>query len=85
MSISGSAIPAGDRSGNFHSDALHIVERFTRTEPDLLTYEATLDDPKVFTRPFTIRMPLYRHREPNFQLLEYECNAYLEDAAKENQ
>jgi hypothetical protein len=73
-----------DRSGNFHSDALHIVERITRTEPDLLTYEATLDDANVFTRPWTIRMLLYRHREPDFKLLEYECNAYLEDAAKES-
>lgn len=73
-----------DRSGNFHSDALHIVERITRTDSDLLTYQATLEDPQVFTRPWTIRMLLYRHREPNLQLLEYECNAYLEDAAKEN-
>ncbi len=73
-----------DRSGNFHSGALHIVERITRTEPDLLTYQATLDDAQVYTRPWTIRMLLYRHKEPNFKLLEYECNAYLEDAAKEN-
>jgi hypothetical protein len=72
-----------DRSGNFHSDALHIVERITRTEPDILTYEATLDDPQVYTRPWTIRMLMYRHKEPNATLLEYECNAYLEDAAKE--
>jgi hypothetical protein len=72
-----------DRSGNFHSDALHIVERITRTEPDILRYEATLDDPQVYTRPWTIRMLLYRHKEPNATLLEYECNAYLEDAAKE--
>jgi hypothetical protein len=74
-----------DRSGNFHSDALHIVERITRTEPDILTYEATLDDSLVYTRPWTIRMLLYRHKEPNFKLLEYECNAYLEDAEKESQ
>jgi hypothetical protein len=72
-----------DRSGNFHSDALHITERITRTEPDILTYEATLEDPQVFTRPWTIRMLLYRHKEPDFKLLEYECNAYLEDAEKE--
>ena len=73
-----------DRSGNFHSDALHVTERITRTEPDILTYEATLEDSQVFTRPWTIRMLLYRHKEPNFKLLEYECNAYLEDAAKES-
>jgi len=73
-----------DRSGNFHSDALHIVERITRTEPDILTYQATLEDPQVFTRPWTIRMLLYRHKEPNFKLLEYECNVYLEDSEKES-
>ncbi|MGH9591918.1 MAG: hypothetical protein ACRD5L_02415 [Bryobacteraceae bacterium] len=72
-----------DRSGNFHSDALHVTERFTRTEPDIITYDATIEDPKVFTKPWRISMPLYRHREPNFKLLEYECNTYLEDAAKE--
>jgi hypothetical protein len=47
-----------DRSGNFHSDALHVVERFTRTAPDVISYEATIDDPKVFTRPWKIAMPL---------------------------
>jgi hypothetical protein len=72
-----------DRSGNFHSDALHVTERITRTEPDILTYEATLEDPQVFTRPWTIRMLLYRHKEPNFKLLAYECNASLEDLEKE--
>ena len=73
-----------DRSGNFHSDALHVTERITRTEPDILTYEATLEDPQVFTRPWTIRMLLYRHKEPNFKLLEYECYVFLEDAEKES-
>src|SRR5207249_2986472 len=48
-----------DRSGNFHSDALHVVERYTRTAPDIISYEATLEDPKVFTRPWKIGMPLY--------------------------
>jgi hypothetical protein len=70
-----------DRSGNHHSEALHVVERFTRTEPDVITYEARIEDPKVFSRPWTMRMPLYLHREPNFRLLEYECHAYLEDDA----
>jgi len=73
-----------DRSGNFHSDALHVVERITRTDRDLLRYEARLEDPQVYARPWTMRMLLYRHREPDFKLLEYECNAYLEDAEKES-
>jgi hypothetical protein len=67
-----------DRSGNYHSAALHVVERYTRTGPDHLQYEATIEDPKVFARPWTISLPLYRRREPNVRLLEYECYAYLE-------
>jgi hypothetical protein len=68
-------------SGDFHSDALHIVERYTKTSPDTLRYEATIEDPKVFTRPFTIRIPLYRHMEKNAQLYEYECHVYRENGA----
>jgi len=62
-----------DRSGNFHSAALHVVERYTPTGPDHMLYEATLEDPKVFTRPWKISMPLYRRQERNSELLEYEC------------
>jgi hypothetical protein len=69
-----------DASGNFHSDAMHVVERYTKTSPDSMIYEATIDDPKVFTRPWTIRLPLYRHTEKNAQLYEYECHVYKEDA-----
>jgi hypothetical protein len=65
-----------DRSGNFASDGLHVVERYTRTGPDHMLYEATIEDPKVFTRPWKMSMPLYRRVEPNAQLLEYECYAY---------
>ena len=64
-----------DGAGNYHSDALHVVERYTRTSPDVITYEATIEDPKVFSRPWTIRMPLYRRQEANIRLLEYECHA----------
>jgi hypothetical protein len=67
-----------DRSGNYHSDALHLVERYTRTGPDHIQYDATIEDPKTFTRPWKISMPLYRRVEKNAQLLEYECQAYLE-------
>ena len=68
-----------DSSGNLHSAAMHIVERYTRTGPDTLQYEATIDDPKVLTRPFTISIPLYRHSAKNAQLYEYECHVYLEE------
>ena len=47
-----------DRSGNFHSDALHVVERYTRTSRDVIAYEATIEDPKVFTRPWKMSMAL---------------------------
>ncbi len=67
-----------DASGNHQSDDVHIVERFTRTGPDTLTYEATFDDPKTYTRPWTMRVQLQRHTEPNFRVLEYDCNAYME-------
>ena len=68
-----------DRAGNFHSDALHVVERFTPTSVDALRYEATIEDPKVFTRPWTIAMPIYRRLEPNMQLLDYPCIDFAEE------
>jgi hypothetical protein len=66
-----------DRAGNFHSEALHVVERYTPTGPNTMVYEATIEDPAVFTRPWKISMPLYRRQERNVELLEYECTAYL--------
>jgi len=68
-----------DRAGDFHSDALKVTERYTPKSPDHLMYEATIEDPKVFTRPWTIRMPLYRRVEPNKQLLEYKCVEFVEE------
>jgi hypothetical protein len=65
-----------DKAGNFHSDALHVVERYTPTDADHITYEATIEDSKVFTRPWKMSMVLYRHTEKNFQLLDYECFAF---------
>jgi hypothetical protein len=65
-----------DRTGNYHSEELHLVERFTPLDRDHLNYEVTVEDPKVFTRPWQMSMILYRHREPNFQLLEYDCYAF---------
>ena len=67
-----------DRSGNFHTADMHLVERWTRTSPDHLWYEATVEDPAIFARPWKIRFPLYRRIEPTVQLLEYECQTYLE-------
>ena len=68
-----------DRSGNFHSDALHVVERLTAMDKDHLNYEATIEDPKTFTKPWKISMPLYRIVEKNAQILEYKCVEFSED------
>jgi hypothetical protein len=70
-----------DHSGNFHSDALKTIERFTRTAADTITYEVTIEDPKVFSRPWTMRMPLYLHRDREV-LLENECHIYAEEVGK---
>jgi hypothetical protein len=68
-----------DRAGNFHSDKLHVVERYTRTSPDVIMYEATIEDPGVFTRPWKISMPLYRRQEKNAQLLDFKCVEFVEE------
>jgi hypothetical protein len=68
-----------DRAGNFHSDELHVVERFTAADKDHLLYEATIEDPKVFTRPWKISMPLYRRVEKNAEILEFNCIEFVED------
>jgi hypothetical protein len=68
-----------DRAGNFHSDALHVVERYTPRSPDTLIYEAVIDDPKVFSRPWKMSMPLYRRVEKNAQLLEFRCVEFSEE------
>ena len=69
-----------DSSGNFHSEELRVEERYTRTGPNTLRYEATIEDPKVFTGPWKISMPLYRRLEPNAQILEFKCVPFAEGA-----
>jgi hypothetical protein len=68
-----------DRAGNFHSDALHVVERYTATGPDHLLYEATIEDKNVFSRPWKISMPLYRRKESNVRLMEFKCVPFAEE------
>jgi hypothetical protein len=68
-----------DRAGDFHSDALHVVERYTPASPYHMMYEATIEDPKVFTRPWKISFPLYRLMEKRVQLLEYKCVPFTEE------
>jgi len=62
-----------DRAGNHHSAALRVEERYTPMSPYHLMYEATITDPEIFTRPWTIRFPLYRRIEDNLRLLEFKC------------
>jgi hypothetical protein len=68
-----------DMAGNFHSDALRVVERYTMLDADTIQYQATLEDPKVFTRPWTITMPFHRQRDQP-RVLEYNCQAEKSEA-----
>ena len=65
--------------GNFHSAALVVEERYTLKSENVMLYEATMTDDKVFTRPWTIRLPLYRRLEPGAQLLEFKCVEFAEE------
>jgi hypothetical protein len=71
-----------DRAGNFHSDALHLVERYTLASPDHMRYEVTVEDPKVFTRPWKMSMVFYRRKDANVRLLEYEPGYLLQEQEK---
>jgi hypothetical protein len=68
-----------DRAGNFHSNALHVVERWTPLSPYHMRYEATIEDPTVFTRPWKMTFPLYRLVEENAQLIEFNCVPMVEE------
>jgi len=68
-----------DRAGNYHTDGLHVIERIRRIGPDHLSYQATIEDPNVYTRPWTISMPLYRRLEPGLQLGEFKCEEFVSD------
>ena len=70
-----------DRAGNFHSEALHLIERYTLMSPDHISYEVTVEDPKVFTRPWKMGTILYRRKDQGFRLLEYECYDYAYEEA----
>jgi hypothetical protein len=66
-----------DRSGNHHSEALRVSERYTMIGPDHIQYEATIDDSKTFARPWTIAMPLYRHVNPDARLGQFKCVEFV--------
>ena len=68
-----------DRSGNYHSDKLHVVERYTLTSASTMNYEATITDPDVYSKPWKISMPLYKHMEKNARLMEFKCVEFVEE------
>jgi hypothetical protein len=68
-----------DRAGNFHSEALKVVERFTPVSPYHLSYEATIEDPKVFTRSWKVSFPLYRLMDQHARMLEFKCVEFSEE------
>ena len=67
-----------DRAGNHYSRSVKVTERFTKIDAGMIRYEATLEDPEVYSRPWQISMPLYRRVEPNARLLEFKCVPFSE-------
>jgi hypothetical protein len=68
-----------DRAGNFHSEALVVTERFTRTSDHTMDYSATLEDDKVYASPWTLRMPLYRRIGPDARIMQFNCAEFVEE------
>lgn len=68
-----------DRAGDFHTEGMRVVERYTLVSPDVMNYEATIEDAKVFSRPWKISMPIYRHLDKNARLLEFKCVEFVEE------
>ena len=68
-----------DRAGNHHSPAMIVTERYTLMDENHIQYEATIEDPETFERPWTIRLPLYRRLDENVQLLKFKCVEFSEE------
>ena len=68
-----------DSAGNHHSISIHVVERYTPIGPNHIQYEATIEDPETYTRPWTMSFPLYRRIDENMQLLEFKCVEFAEE------
>jgi hypothetical protein len=68
-----------DRAGNYASGNARITERYSLIGPNHMQYEATIDDSTVFSRPWTIRMPLYRIVDEDYRMLEFKCEPYAEE------
>lgn len=68
-----------DRDGDYTTGNLHVVERFTPMDANTINYEATVEDPTIYTRPWKINLILYKHRERNLRLLDFKCVEFIED------
>ena len=68
-----------DRAGNHHSPAMKVTERYTMIGPDHIMYEATIEDPETFSRPWSISLPLYRNIDPNARLGQFKCVEFVEE------
>ena len=71
-----------DDSGNFYTNAAHLVERLTLIDPDTIHYEVTVEDPKAYTRPWKLVWALVRQKQPGFELLEEACREGERDASR---
>ena len=82
VKLPGGALEPGvtwlDRTGNYLTNTAAVTETFKMIDKDHIEYTATIDDPSVYTKPWTIKMPLYRRVEDNAQLLEYKCVPFSE-------
>ena len=68
-----------DRSGNFHSDKLNVTEKYTLVNEHVMEYEATLEDEETYTRPWTIKMNLYKKTGQDAQLQQFKCVEFVEE------
>jgi len=68
-----------DRAGNHHTEQMKVTERYSMLGPDHIQYEATIEDPQTFTRPWTIRLPLYRHVNADARLGQFKCTEFVEE------
>lgn len=68
-----------DRAGNYHSYKMKVTERYTLVSANVIEYEATIEDPDIFERPWTIKMPIYRRLEQGFELPQFKCVEFVEE------
>lgn len=67
-----------DRSGNYYSSMAHVTERFKLMDSSHIDYQATIEDPTVYSKPWTIEMTLYRDTNPNARLLQFKCVTFTD-------